>query len=75
MAFSLSSDKVFFPILGHLLIIIGIILYNEIITVHLFKLDRNTNKEVMGRAKEINSQEYIVLLAQKGEKLDIEELA
>ena len=73
MAFSLSSDKVFFPILGHLLIIIGIILYNEIITVHLFKLDRN--KEVMGRAKEINSQEYIVLLAQKGEKLDIEELA
>ena len=38
-------------IVGHILIIFGILVYNELMIVHVCGMDENTNKEIQGRAK------------------------
>ena len=37
-------------IVGHILIIFGILVYNELMIVHVCGMDENTNKEIQGRA-------------------------
>lgn len=44
----------FLDIFGYLLIIIGCLIYNEIIIIHFFNLDRDTKSEIIERALEDN---------------------
>lgn len=42
----------FLDIFGYLLIIIGCLIYNEIIILHIFNLDRDTKTEIIERASQ-----------------------
>lgn len=50
MVMSSQWISIFLQIFGNLLITIGIIIYNEIIIIHVLKLDHNTNKVIKDRA-------------------------
>ena len=50
-------------IIGHILIIFGILVYNELMIIHRCGMDENTNKEIQGRAtKEVERDGGISLL-------------
>ena len=48
-------------IIGHILIIFGILVYNELMLLHFCGMDENTNKEIQGRATKEGEREVTLL--------------
>lgn len=49
-------------ILGHIFIVCGTLIYNEIIIIHAYGLDRNTTDEIIKRASDEEEKERISIL-------------
>ena len=68
----ITTVNIINQILGHICIIIGIVLYNEIIIVRFCGLDVNTDKEIKYRALcRENNREIVSLSLFKNEQIDL----
>ena len=47
-------------ILGFILIFLGSLIYNEIIICHIHKLDENTKKQIIERAKRLGEENFSI---------------
>ena len=49
-------------ILGHIFIVCGTLIYNEIVIIHAYGMDRNTKDEIIKRASDVEEKERISIL-------------
>ena len=49
-------------ILGHIFIVCGTLIYNEIVIIHAYGMDRNTTDEIIKRASDVEEKERISIL-------------
>ena len=57
-----AVDNMILQILGHLSLVIGIVIYNEIIIIKICGLDVNTNKQIVERATGADDKKMMVIL-------------